>query len=78
MSAHALACRVAATVIAANGRPLFVLLFPLLCGAIILAGWACGHVSLTLLALTTALSIDASWVNRLQLLARAQDKGAVE
>lgn len=62
------ACTISDRLTRVNRHPLMCLLFVPTCAAIIFFGWSVGQVQLTLLSLTTLLSIDASWTNRLTML----------
>lgn len=73
----AIACTISDLLTRINRHPLTCLLFVPVCAAVIFLGWMAGQVQLTLLALTTLLSIDASWTNRLTMLRLAQDNGEV-
>lgn len=77
MNLHDLACAVSERMTAFNRHPLTILLFTPVCLAFIAAGWLAGHVSLFLLILTTALSIDASLSGRMSLLKISQAAGEV-
>lgn len=73
-----LACSISDTLTRVNRHPLTCLLFVPACALVIVLGWMIGQLQLTLLALTTFLSIDASWTNRLTMLKLGQDNGEVQ
>lgn len=72
-----IACSISDALTRFNRHPLVCLLFVPACSAVIFFGWTIGQLQLTLLALTTLLSIDASWTNRLTMLKQGQDNGEV-
>lgn len=77
MTLHNVACTVSDALTRFNRHPITCLLFVPLCAAVILMGWFMGSIELVLLSLTTLLSIDASWTNRLTMLKQGQDNGEI-
>lgn len=75
---HNIACTVSDMLTRFNRHPITCLLFVPLCAVVILFGWMVDQVELVLLSLTTLLSIDASWTNRLTMLKLGQDNGEVK
>lgn len=73
-----IACTISDVLTRVNRHPLMCLLFVPGCAAVIFFGWTAGATELTLLSLTTLLSIDASWTNRLTMLKLGQDNGEVK
>lgn len=75
---HNIACSVSDRLTRFNRHPITCLLFVPLCVSVIFFGWIMGQVELVLLSLTTLLSVDASWTNRLTMLKQGQDNGEIE
>ncbi len=78
MSLQHIACRVSDALTRVNRHPVTCLLFVPGCALVVTLGHLAGQLELTLLALTTVLSVDASWTNRLTMLKLGQDAGEVE
>jgi len=77
MALHTVACSVSDALTRFNRHPITCLLFVPTCATIIFFGWLSGATELVLLSLTTLLSVDASWTNRLTMLKQGQDNGEI-
>lgn len=75
---HDVACIVSDTLTRFNRHPITCLLFVPICAGVVITGYIIGQVELILLSLTTVLSVDASWTNRLTMLKQGQDNGEIE
>lgn len=74
---HDIACTVSDALTRFNRHPITCLLFVPSCAGVVLFGYLIDQIELVLLSLTTLLSIDASWTNRLTMLKQGQDNGEI-